>query len=53
MIRDLTWCWSGTAPCPPTPCASVLAEFGFGLVLGPKAETRLLLRDYSERLSDR
>ena len=32
---------------------SVLAEFGFGLVLGPKAETRLLLRDYSERLSDR
>ena len=31
----------------------VLAELGFGLVLGPKAETRLLLRDYSERMSDR
>ena len=32
---------------------SVLAEFGFGLVIGPKAETRLLLRDYSARMSDR
>ena len=31
----------------------VLAEFGYGLVLGPRAGTRLLLRDYGERLSDR
>jgi tRNA A37 threonylcarbamoyladenosine synthetase subunit TsaC/SUA5/YrdC len=31
---------------------SVLAEFGYGLIIGPKAGTRLLLRDYSERLSD-
>jgi hypothetical protein len=31
----------------------VLADFGLGLVLGPKAQTRLLLRDYSVRLSDR
>jgi tRNA A37 threonylcarbamoyladenosine synthetase subunit TsaC/SUA5/YrdC len=31
----------------------VLAEFGYGLVLGPRAATRLLLRDYSERLGDR
>jgi len=31
----------------------VLAEFGFGLVLGPKAQTRLLLRDYSHGLADR
>ena len=33
--------------------AAVLAGLGFGLVLGPKAQTRLLLRDYSQRLSDR
>lgn len=32
---------------------SVLAEFGFGLLLGPRAETPLLVRDYSQRLSDR
>ena len=32
---------------------SVLAGLGFGLVIGPKAETRLQLRDYSLRLSDR
>jgi hypothetical protein len=32
---------------------AVLADFGFGLVLGPKARTRLLLRDYSQQLSDR
>lgn len=31
----------------------VLDDFGFGLVLGPKARTRLALRDYSDRLSDR
>lgn len=31
----------------------VLAEFGFGLVLGPRASKRLLLRDYTESLSDR
>jgi hypothetical protein len=31
----------------------VVAEFGFGLVLGPRARTRLLLRDYTESLSDR
>lgn len=33
--------------------ADVLADFGFGLVTGPRARNRLLLRDYSERLSDR
>jgi hypothetical protein len=33
--------------------AAVLAGLGFGLVLGPKAQTRLQLRDYSQRLSDR
>jgi hypothetical protein len=32
---------------------SVLASFGFGLVLGPKAKLRLLQRDYSVRMSDR
>ena len=32
---------------------AVLAEFGFGLVLGPRAQTRLLLRDYSRGLADR
>ncbi|MET0865516.1 MAG: hypothetical protein ABWZ98_14385 [Nakamurella sp.] len=32
---------------------SVLAGLGFGLVVGPKAATRLLQRDYSERLADR
>ena len=32
---------------------AVLDDLGFGLVLGPKAQTRLLLRDYSQRLSDR
>jgi hypothetical protein len=31
----------------------VVAEFGFGLVLGPRARTRLMLRDYTESLSDR
>jgi tRNA A37 threonylcarbamoyladenosine synthetase subunit TsaC/SUA5/YrdC len=31
----------------------VLTEFGYGLVLGPRATSRLLLRDYTERLSDR
>jgi hypothetical protein len=31
----------------------VLAEFGYGLVLGPRAQTRLLLRDYSRGISDR
>jgi hypothetical protein len=31
----------------------LVAEFGFGLVLGPRARTRLMLRDYSESLSDR
>ena len=31
----------------------VLAEFGYGLVLGPKAQTRLLLRDYSRGIADR
>ena len=33
--------------------ADVLADFGFGLVLGPRAGVRLALRDYTERLSDR
>jgi hypothetical protein len=33
--------------------ADVLADFGLGLVLGPRARTRLLLRDYTDRLSDR
>ena len=32
---------------------AVLAGLGFGLMIGPKAETRLQLRDYSLRLSDR
>jgi hypothetical protein len=32
---------------------AVLAGLGFGLVIGPKAETRLQLRDYSLRLADR
>ena len=31
----------------------ILAEFGFGLVLGPKAQTRLLMRNYSHGLADR
>lgn len=31
---------------------SMLDEFGFGLVLGPKARTRLALRHYPEPLSD-
>jgi hypothetical protein len=31
----------------------VVAEFGFGLVLGPRARTRLMLRDYTKSLSDR
>lgn len=33
--------------------AAVLADFGLGLVPGPRAGTRLALRDYTERLSDR
>ncbi|HYI58261.1 MAG TPA: hypothetical protein VEX66_08845 [Microlunatus sp.] len=33
--------------------ADVLADFGLGLVLGPRAGTRLALRDYTDRLSDR
>jgi len=32
---------------------SVLHGFGFGLVLGPKAQTRLTVRDYSQQLTDR
>ena len=32
---------------------AVLTGLGFGLVIGPNAETRLQLRDYSLRLSDR
>jgi hypothetical protein len=32
---------------------AVLSGLGFGLVIGPKAETRLELRDYSLRLADR
>jgi hypothetical protein len=32
---------------------AVLAGLGFGVVIGPKAETRLQLRDYSLRLADR
>jgi hypothetical protein len=32
---------------------AVLDSLGYGLVLGPKAETRLLQRDYSQRLADR
>jgi hypothetical protein len=32
---------------------AILAGLGFGLVIGPRAETRLQLRDYSSRLSDR
>jgi hypothetical protein len=31
----------------------VVAEFGFGLTLGPRARTRLMLRDYTESMSDR
>jgi len=31
----------------------ILADFGLGLVLGQKAQTRLLVRDYSVRMSDR
>ena len=31
----------------------LLSEFGFGLVLGPRARTRLMLRDYTESWSDR
>jgi hypothetical protein len=31
----------------------LLAEFGFGLALGPRARTRLMLRDYAEGMSDR
>ena len=32
---------------------AVLASLGFGLMIGPGAETRLQLRDYSLRLADR
>ena len=32
---------------------AVLAGLGFGLVIGAKAETRLQLRDYTPRMSDR
>jgi tRNA A37 threonylcarbamoyladenosine synthetase subunit TsaC/SUA5/YrdC len=32
---------------------AVLAGLGYGLIIGPKAETRLPLRDYSRRLADR
>jgi hypothetical protein len=32
---------------------AVLAGLGFGLVIGPKAESRLQLRDYSLHLSDK
>jgi hypothetical protein len=32
---------------------AVLAGLGYGLIIGPKAETRLQLRDYSHRLADR
>ena len=32
---------------------AVLASLGFGLVIGPKAETRLQLRDYLPQLADR
>jgi hypothetical protein len=32
---------------------AVLDSLGYGLVLGPKAETRLLQRDYSQRMADR
>jgi hypothetical protein len=32
---------------------AVLAGLGYGLIIGPKAETRLQLRDYSLRLADR
>lgn len=31
---------------------AVLAGLGFGLILRPRAETRLQLRDYSWRLAD-
>ncbi len=31
---------------------AIVADFGFGLVLGPKAQTRLLLREYALGLSD-
>lgn len=32
---------------------TVLDDLGYGLVIGPRARTRLLLRDYSQRMSDR
>jgi hypothetical protein len=32
---------------------AILAGLGFGLVIGPKAETRLQLRDYSLQLAAR
>ena len=32
---------------------AVLAGLGYGLVIGPRAENRLQLRDYSRRLADR
>jgi hypothetical protein len=32
---------------------AVLAGLGYGLIIGPQAETRLQLRDYSVRLADR
>ena len=47
-----TWSWSGTGRCVEA-VRDVLAEFGFGLVLGPRARTRLMLRDYTDRMSDR
>jgi hypothetical protein len=31
----------------------LLGEFGLGLVLGPRARTRLMVRDYTQSLSDR
>ncbi|HEY5882523.1 MAG TPA: hypothetical protein VIU11_26675, partial [Nakamurella sp.] len=32
---------------------AVLDDLGFGLVIGPSAQARPALRDYSERMSDR
>jgi hypothetical protein len=32
---------------------AVLAGLGYGLIIGPKAETRLELREYSLRSADR